>query len=173
MTETENEWRKLLRYIVWSVRSFILDLMVSIRLMLGHIFFSFFFKILKKSQFFFVYFTDIVETTEQGRNYTYMILRTYMKRIFRDATYKHTWNPREIQNGFLHKKRKFLVEDQMCIRRRKFLVFGLTFLLFATKMGMKIGVLFFFYKKLSEIFKIMLFKNGCSAVLVFKKIKLL
>ena len=80
-----------------------------------------------KKSLIFLHILAILDTTSVYKNYTYVHDFASMKRIFRDTTNKHIWNPREIQNGFLHKKRKFLVENQMCIRRRKFSVFGSTF----------------------------------------------
>ena len=80
-----------------------------------------------KKSLIFLHILTTLDTTSVYKNYTYVHDFASMKRIFLDTTNKHIWNPREIQNGFLHKKRKFLVENQMCIRRRKFSVFGSTF----------------------------------------------
>ena len=145
-------WRKLKTNcgncsdIVWSIRSsrigsYILDFIYGSDYFNVVIYTFIFFQIVCKRKRFaeksliFLHILAIVDTTLVCKNYTYLHDFASMKRIFRDTTNKHIWNPREIQNGFLHKKRKFLVENQMCIRRRKFSVFGSTFLWFAAKMG--------------------------------------
>ena len=158
-------WRKLKTNcgncsdIVWSIRSsrigsFILDFIYGSDYFNGVIYIFIFFQIVWKRKRFakksliFLHILAILDTTSVYKNYTYVHDFASMKRIFRDTTNKHIWNPREIQNGFLHKKRKFLVENQMCIRRRKFSVFDSTFiLLFATKNGNENWCSFFCSKK--------------------------